>query len=769
MRHPRTVDSRWILVRLEARNPKRETKSKSGFFNFQNRFLYLAIRICFGFRHSNFEFGRTLSRLSWKCLGSVIVALTVNLEAAAAALPSFPEVRAAYRPSDSMLLDRNGRVLHELRTDPRVRRLAWTPIEEVSPALRASVVSAEDKRFREHAGVDWRALAGALVQGLLSGKWRGSSTISMQLAAMLERDSAAPSGRRSLIQKWRQIQTACALEAAWTKDQILEAYLNLVFFRGEHQGVAAAARRLFGKEPHGLDAGEAAVLAALIRSPNAPPAQIGTRAVRLARALDGSVAEEDVRKKASRALQPAGALPQRTDFAAHAARRVFKDRRAAAAVHSSLDADIQRLAGERLEHHLLALQARHVMEGAALVVENATGQVRAYASVTADPARSRFVDGVAAKRQAGSTLKPFLYALALDRRILTAASRLDDSPLDLAVTAGIYQPENYDRGFQGSVTVRTALAASLNIPAVRTIEMAGADSFLEVLRELGIRDLWESGDFYGPSLALGTADVSLWELVNAYRTLANQGIHAELALTNASGESGPARRVFSPEAAFIVGDILADREARAPTFGLETPLATRFWTAVKTGTSKDMRDNWCVGYSQHFTVGVWVGNFSGEPMWDVSGVSGAAPVWLDLMNHLHRARPSVASRPPEGVALQEAATEGAPRREWFIRGTEAAGSDASPAPAPPRIAYPPPGSVFAIDPDIPRERQQIGFVASGSVDSPVWVLDGRTLGSGGRVFWNPAAGRHTLTLHDAGGWPLDTVVFQVRGETPQDS
>ncbi|MCU0605678.1 MAG: transglycosylase domain-containing protein [Desulfobacterales bacterium] len=346
--------------------------------------------------------------------------LIVNLEAAAAALPSYQEVRAAYRPSDSILLDRSGQVLHELRTDPSVRRLSWTNIGEVSPALQAAVVRAEDKRFREHSGVDWRALAGAAVQGLLSGQWRGASTISMQLAAMLD-GGPPPGGRRSLLRKWRQVAAARALEAAWGKDQILEAYLNLVYFRGEHQGVAAAARHLFGKEPHGLDAVESAVLAALIRSPNAPPARIEARALRLARSLGGPAADADVRAAVYRALQPAGgAAPPRAELAAHAARRILKGRRDAAAVHCTLDAGLQSFAGERLAHHLSPLKERRVLEGAVLVADNATGEVRAYATATADPARSRFVDGVTAKRQAGSTLKPFLYALALDRRILTA-------------------------------------------------------------------------------------------------------------------------------------------------------------------------------------------------------------------------------------------------------------------------------------------------------------------------------------------------------------
>ncbi len=709
-----------------------------------------------------------LSRFLWKRIGLCIVALIVPLETAAAALPSYPEVRSVYRSSDSILLDRNGHILYELRTDPSVRRLAWTSQGDISPALRACVVQAEDKRFFEHAGVDWRALAAAVPRGMVAGSWRGASTISMQLAAMLDKGLQPLSGRRSLRQKWSQIEAAMALEDTWSKAHLLEAYLNLVFFRGENQGVAAASRSLFGKAPHGLDASESLVLAALIRSPNAAPAQVQFRAMQLARSLDWSTTAEQVRAKVFQARQGPGAIPPQADPAAHAARRLLKGKHAGEAVHCTLDVEIQRFAGERLAHHLVPLKAQHVAEAAALVVENATGAIRAYASTTADPARSRFVDGVTAKRQAGSTLKPFLYGLAFDRRILTAASRLEDTPLDLAVPTGIYQPQNYDRGFQGTVTSRTALAASLNIPAVRALEMVGVESFLGVLRELGIRGLSESGDFYGPSLALGTADVSLWELVNAYRALANGGIRGELVLAAAPDTVDPGRRVFSPEAAFIVSDILADREARSPTFGLESPLATRFWTAVKTGTSKDMRDNWCVGYSQRYTVGVWVGNFSGEPMWAVSGVSGAAPIWSDLMDHLHRSEPSVASRPPDGVVLCAHSAGGDRRREWFMQGTGPAHDDPAPAGAPARIVYPPAGAVFAIDPDIPLERQRIVFVASGAEGLPAWVLDGKRLSAGAHVHWNPAPGRHALSLEDPGGRLLDTVVFQVRGQPPKD-
>lgn len=711
-----------------------------------------------------------LRRFALKGIGLAIVILIglLNAVAAASSLPSYHEVRSAYRPSDSILLDRNGRTLHELRTDLRVRRLAWTPLVEISPALQASVVHAEDRRFFEHAGVDWRALTGAVLRGLVSGQWRGASTISMQVAALLDPSLQPAAGRRSLRQKWDQIAAAVALEATWSKAHILEAYLNLVFFRGENQGVAAASRSLFGKAPHGLDAGESLVLAALIRSPSAAQEQVQSRALKLGRSLAWPVADEHVRAKVSQAMQGLGAFAARAGLAAHAARRVFQGGRDAAVAGCTLDREIQAVARERLAHHLMLLQPRHVAEAAALVVDNATGEILAYASHTADPARSRFVDGVAAKRQAGSTLKPFLYALALDRRILTAASRLEDAPLDLSVPAGIYQPQNYDRTFQGTVTVRTALASSLNIPAVRTLEMVGVESFLEVLRELGVQGLSESGDFYGPSLALGSADVSLWELVNAYRTLANRGIRGKLVLEAAPGAAEREERVFSPAAAFIVSDILADREARAPTFGLENPLATRFWTAVKTGTSKDLRDNWCVGYSQRYSVGVWFGNFSGEPMWAVSGMSGAAPVWLDLMNHLHRSEPSAASRPPEGVVPGAPPAGGGLRQEWFIQGTDPVQGDPLPAAAPARIVYPPAGAVFVIDPDIPLGRQGIFFAASKAAHQPVWVLDGKRLSLEGHSHWTPVPGRHALALQDPGGRLLDAVAFQVRGRSTPD-
>jgi penicillin-binding protein 1C len=282
----------------------------------------------------------------------------------------------------------------------------------------------------------------------------------------------------------------------------------------------------------------------------------------------------------------------------------------------------------------------------------------------------------------------------------------------------------------------------------------------------------EAGDFYGPSLALGSADVSLWEMVGAYRALATGGVWSSLRLT--PGESpGESRRVYSTLAAFQVSGILSDRESRSVTFGLENPLATRFWSAVKTGTSKEMRDNWAVGYSRRYTVGVWVGNVTGEPMRNVSGVTGAAPVWLEVMMRLHESVPSEPPTPPAGLVGQQVAFTGRvepARREWFQRGTEPSASNGSAASATgalARIIAPAAGTILAIDPDIPTGRQRVPFEARDAVAGQRWLLDGAVIGEAAELLlWPAAFGRHRLSLVAKDGRILDTVSFVVRGAGP---
>jgi penicillin-binding protein 1C len=608
----------------------------------------------------------------------------------------------------------------------------------------------------------------ALIKGLSSESLRGASTITMQLAALLNEElRPRKGGRRSLWQKGKQIIEAREMEKRWSKQEILEAYFNLVTFRGELQGIAAASRGLFGKDPHGLDQAESLILASLIRSPNAASVETAKRALLLRQALDWTVKEEEINAAAGRTLWGGATLQSREDLAPHVARLLVRKTPHGQAVSCTLDLRMQRLALDRLRHHLITLRAQNVTDGAALVCDNKTGEVLAYVSVSGDPVHGRFVDGVRAKRQAGSTLKPLLYALAFDEKILTPASVLEDTPLDIAVFAGIYQPRDYDSEFKGLVTARIALASSLNVPAVKTLSLVGLEPFLATLRAVGIKGLNEEGEFYGPSLALGSIDVSLWELTNAYRCLANSGQWSELRLSLAGTASARPKKVFSGEATFLISDILSDRGARSATFGLENPLSTRFWTAVKTGTSKDMRDNWCVGYSRRYTVGVWVGNFSGEPMWNVSGISGAAPVWIEIMNRLHAAEKSSAMPPPQSLVKQEIRfSEGieSARAEWFMQGTEPNAPNQEIGQFNRRIVYPPSGTVIALDPDIPAELQRIFFISQPKGGYMRWVLNDHTITEGGKDYpWTPQAGSYTLSLIDNKGRLIDTVQFEVRG------
>jgi penicillin-binding protein 1C len=678
------------------------------------------------------------------------VALGIGVTAALPDAPDFAAMRARLPSSEAVLLDRHGAVLHERRVDARARRLAWTPLAEIAPAVREDVVASEDRRFSTHGGVDWLALGGALRDAALGRQRRGASTITMQLAARLDPALRSAPTLRGAAAKWRQMRAARALERRLTKDEILEAYLNLVSFRGELEGVAAASRGLFGRAPGALGATESAILAALLPAPNAPAPAVAARACGIAARLGSETTCAAVRERTAAAL--AGVLPigAGASGAPHLAARLLPSAGATRErVRTTIDAALQARVTDVLRRHVGEIRDRNARDAAALVADNATGEILAWVGGIGRAASAPHVDAVRAPRQAGSSQKPFLYAAALDRRLVTAATRLDDSPLDVVTALGSYRPENYDKSFRGLVPVREALASSLNVPAVRLLQLAGVGT----LGFAGLRD----ADHYGQSLALGSPDVSLFELVGGYRAIAIGGAFAPLRVTRDEAATAPVR-VFSPEAAWLVSDILADRASRAPTFGLENPLATRVWSAAKTGTSKDMRDNWCLGFTRRYTIGVWVGNLSGASMWDVSGVEGAAPAWLAIVNALHEGVPSDPPAPPAGVVRAG--------REWFLAGTEpaalAAAATASRA-RDARIVAPEDGLILALDPDIPDARERLRLEAGPAADGLVLRLDGRDLGpAGSPVLWQPERGQHRLALVGAEGAVLHTVSFEVR-------
>ncbi len=678
-------------------------------------------------------------------------------------VPEFEAVKSRWVPSEAYVLDRHGDPLDSVRVNYGVRRFEWVELEAVSPALVEAVIDGEDRRFWSHSGVDWLGMIGAVKDYVIHRRIRGGSTITMQLAALI--DAGVPARRESsaLKRKCAQMRAAQRLEARWSKEQILEAYLNLLGYRGELQGIGAAARLLADKAPSGLNLAESLVLAALLPAPNAAKERIVERACARAASRGLPISCEAIRGAAADLFARPAAEDLSIPMAPHVARMLAK--KPGARVHTTLDGRTQRLARDILSRHLSGLEGRNVRDGAVLVVDNDSGEVLAYVGSAGPQSSAGEVDGVRARRQAGSTLKPFLYGIALERRYLTAASLLEDAPLNLETASGLYHPQDYEQDYKGLVSVRTALGGSLNIPAVRALMLVGVDAFRDRLCRLGYLGITESAEFYGYSLALGSAEVSLWEQAQAYRALARGGRWTPIRLQ--TGGAAAERRVMSEDASFIIDDILSDRAARTVTFGLANYLNTPYWSAAKTGTSKDMRDNWCVGFSRLFTVAVWVGNFEGDSMHDVSGVTGAAPVWQEVMAELHAGRPFQAPRAPKGVSagpVEFSPPVEPPRSEWFLGDTMtqrvvAVGSRGEI----PRITSPADGMVIAIDPDIPRERQRVPLSVKGANASIILKLNGAALGPAeGDRLWEPQLGAYRLSIEQEDGTVLDEIRFTVR-------
>lgn len=688
------------------------------------------------------------------------------------AVPSFQEVKANWHPSDVIFLDRDGSEIQRIRVDSKARKLDWVELNAISSPFRYALIVSEDKRFFEHSGIDWAAVARAGWSNLWNERTRGASTLTMQLAGLIEPDLQKSATHRNLWQKINQGWTAKALEKSWTKAQILEAYLNLVSFRGELVGVSALSAVMFGKAPSGLNIQESAIAVALLRAPNASAWQVAQRACYILKEMKRPDDCQAILGKTVLAFARRGLNYQATEpIAPHFARKwlaKYPDAVAGSRIRTTLDGHLQRYATAILKRHLGELSRRHVEDGAILVLDNRTGDILAWVGSSGNFSQAAEVDGVTAVRQAGSVLKPFLYQMALEGKWLTAASLLDDRPLNLGTQSGLYAPQNYASDFKGPVSFRTALASSLNIPAVRIIEIVTPEKFHQRLKALGMKTLDREGDYYGYSLALGAADIRLYDITNAYRTLANLGRQSELRWTLSTPISAQSQ-VLDAKSSFIIGNILSDRTARARGFGLESALGTRFWSAVKTGTSKDMRDNWTIGYSRHYTVGVWVGNASGEPMWDVSGMHGAAPIWLSVMNYLQQyGMPSLPPAIPQGVEkvrvhFQEEIE--AEREEYFLPGTQQSkiyftennGEDTVP-----KILAPTLGTIYAIDPDIPPQYQKVVFQSIG-IEKPSWCLNKKPIGQGKALHWNPWPGKYTLQLRSEAGEVIDTVQFEVRG------
>ncbi|MEP7295686.1 MAG: biosynthetic peptidoglycan transglycosylase, partial [Burkholderiales bacterium] len=327
--------------------------------------------------------------------GAWAVALLLFAAAAAQAVPSFADVRAAHRPSDIVLTDRHDVPIQTLRTDMRVRRLAWLRLADMSPALLHALVLSEDKRFYEHSGVDWSAVATSAWGNLWNSRTRGASTITMQLAGLIDDGLARPGSGRSVAQKIGQAVTAARLEASWKKSEILEAYLNSVAFRGEIVGIDALSTTLFDKHASGLDAHEAAIAVALVRGPNASAEVVAQRACGVLQLQQ--LACPGVTALAATALARKGGMPLGEQLAPHFARQIVRAD-GAPVQRSTLDAGLQRVAIAALRRQLGELSGRNVEDGAVIVLDNASGEVRAWVGSSGELSSAAQVDGVLARR-----------------------------------------------------------------------------------------------------------------------------------------------------------------------------------------------------------------------------------------------------------------------------------------------------------------------------------------------------------------------------------
>lgn len=645
------------------------------------------------------------------------------------------------------------------------------PLHEIPPFLRLAFIHAEDKRFYQHSGPDWIARLAALATNLRHlDSIRGASTITEQVVRMLR---PRP---RTVWSRWLEGFEASALERRFGKDEILEFYLNQVPFASERRGVRQAAELYFARDLDTLSDREMLALAVLVRSPSRLDLRrdIGASAAAIARLADAMLERQAIDASRHRAvfahaveLEPARLAVEAPHFLRFAA-LVARERPAATTVATTLDASLQAVVQRLTDARVASLESLGVGSAAVLVADNDTGGVLAWVVAGGGSTSVPFshIDPITTPRQPGSALKPLLYALALEKG-RSVADVVVDAPLAEIVGRGLHRYRNYSERHYGPVTLRTALANSLNIPALKLLHEIQPASYLERLRDFGITSLTRHPDFYGDGLALGNGELTLYELVEAYLVLANRGRARRLGVLRDDLEPlGPA--VVSAETASLIADVLSDADARAAEFGRDSVLALPVQTAVKTGTSSDYRDAWAVGYDARFTVGVWMGNLDQTPTNGVTGSIGPALLLRSVFARLNRdgetrplyMSPSLTRRevcvPSPGLAAGDCLT----RDEWFdpahvgaaIVGAETQIADPSAEPtAGPiptiRLHRPTDDLELAIDPRIPAESQAFEFRLDGvgDDDQVAWIIDGRTeQARGERYRWRVTRGTHRV-------------------------
>jgi 1A family penicillin-binding protein len=615
-----------------------------------------------------------------------------------------------------ILTDRNGQVFYRFY-DAQYRN--FTPISQIPKTVQQSVIVAEDKGFYTHPGFSIKGIAGALIADIRKKSLNyGGSTITQQLVKYSLLNSS-----KSFLRKYQEIILAQEIERRYSKDEILEMYLNSVYFGEGSFGIESAAHTYFNKDVKDLTLAECAYLAGLINAPSKLSPYAGGLDTGINR--EHFILQEMVDDKQISQTQADGAIqskltfnpsPNSFDYQAPHFALMVRDAlvqkygeetitRSGFTVKTSLDLNWQKYAETTVADQVTKLKPNRVSNGAAVVIDPNTGEVRALVGSKDwnDPKDGK-VNITTSLRQPGSSFKPIVYSAALEDRIITPSTVLHDSPITYQPKMGVsnapYSPHDYDNKFRGPVLVRRALVNSLNVPAVEVMSKVGVPNALDMAKRLGITTLG-TPDNYGLSLALGAGEVKLLELTNVYATLANGGNKNDVTLIDEIKDkrgktiytySPQPQQVLDPGVAFQIASILSDNATRAEEFG--TLLNVSRPAAVKTGTTEDYRDSLTMGFTPDLTVGVWVGNNDGTLMDQIAGSIGAAPIWKALIEKFSEGTPVKKFTPPDDVVgtticrsngllagnmqlasssadlITHVATNSGVYNEYFLKGTE---------------------------------------------------------------------------------------------------
>jgi 1A family penicillin-binding protein len=612
-------------------------------------------------------------------------------------------------PQSTKIYDRNGKLLYTIYAN---KNQTFTPVDEIPENLRNATIAIEDKDFYKHGGIDPRGITRAFYYTLFKGEVQGGSTITQQLVK-----NSVLTSERTLTRKARELVLAFVVEALYSKDRILEMYLNYIPYGGTAWGVEAASQVYFGKKVQDLTLAESAFLAGMpespsIYSPFGSKPELGKRRQRTvltAMTRDGYITEQEADEAYNQKLEFSRIAdkiyaPHFVFYIKELLVEKYGQRtveQGGLEVKTTLDLTMQEFAQMAVASEVASLAKSKVSNGAALVTNPATGEILAMVGSHDyfDIANDGNENVTIRERQPGSSIKPINYAVGLAKGY-TAATPFVDNRICFKNTGGAdYCPRNYDGKFHGVVQMRLALGSSLNIPAVKMLKLNGIEDMIASASAMGI-DTFDEPDRYGLSLTLGGGEVKMTDMAEAFGVFANGGYRIDLQpILKVTKDNGkvleeykvPKSPIFGKKAlpegvAYIMSHMLLDNNARSLAFGTNSPLriGNNLPVSVKTGTTNDFRDNWTVGYTPNYVVAVWVGNNNNTPMQGVvSGVTGAAPIWHDIMEYaVKKTPPKWPTKPDNVIGVNVCANsgllpkpDGDPNRcptrfEYFIKGTE---------------------------------------------------------------------------------------------------